>query len=92
MVRPCGVVVLKTTVAEPYEIPLSPVVIDEVHVIGSRCGPFPKAIAALADRRIDQRCAERVEAADALRNREDEVESPVVNLIEAPTSWHAPAQ
>ncbi|CAN5875546.1 alcohol dehydrogenase catalytic domain-containing protein [soil metagenome] len=53
LVRPCGTVVLKTTVAGTHEIELAPVVIDEVRVIGSRCGPFPKAIAALADRRID---------------------------------------
>ncbi len=34
---------------------LAPVVIDEVRVIGSRCGPFPPAIAALASRQIDVR-------------------------------------
>jgi threonine dehydrogenase-like Zn-dependent dehydrogenase len=55
LVRPCGTVVLKTTVAGRYEIDLAPVVIDEVRVIGSRCGPFPKAIAALADRSVDVR-------------------------------------
>ena len=55
LVRPCGTVVLKTTVAGHYEINLAPIVIDEVRVIGSRCGPFPKAIAALADRTIDVR-------------------------------------
>jgi threonine dehydrogenase-like Zn-dependent dehydrogenase len=53
LVRPCGTVVLKTTVAGAYNVDLSPVVIDEVRVIGSRCGPFPKAIAALVDRVID---------------------------------------
>ncbi len=53
LVRPCGTVVLKTTVAIPYEIQLAPLVIDEIRVIGSRCGPFPKAIAALLDRRVD---------------------------------------
>ena len=34
---------------------LAPVVIDEVRVIGSRCGPFPKAIAALGSGEIDVR-------------------------------------
>lgn len=53
LVRPCGTVVLKTTVAGAYETNLAPVVVDEVRVIGSRCGPFPKAIEALRARRID---------------------------------------
>lgn len=55
LVRPCGTVVLKTTVAGTYAIDLSPIVIDEVRILGSRCGPFPKAIAALANRRVDVR-------------------------------------
>lgn len=55
LVRPCGVIVLKTTIAGRHEIALAPVVIDEVRVIGSRCGPFPKAIAALAAGEIDVR-------------------------------------
>lgn len=53
LVRPCGTVILKTTVAGDYTINLAPVVIDEVTIIGSRCGPFPRAIAALATREID---------------------------------------
>ena len=54
-VRPCGTVVLKTTIAGDHRLNLAPVVVDEVRVIGSRCGPFPPAIAALASRRIDVR-------------------------------------
>ena len=53
LVRACGTVVLKTTVAGNHDVSLAPVVIDEVRVIGSRCGPFPPAIAALAEGRID---------------------------------------
>src|SRR5947209_6203348 len=53
--RSCGTAVLKTTVAGTYAIDLAPIVIDEVRVLGSRCGPFPTAIDALADRRIDVR-------------------------------------
>jgi len=55
LVRPCGTLVLKTTVAGAYTADLAPVVIDEVRVVGSRCGPFPMAIAALAERRVDVR-------------------------------------
>jgi threonine dehydrogenase-like Zn-dependent dehydrogenase len=53
LVRPCGTVVLKTTIAAPYSINLAPIVIDEVRIIGSRCGPFPKAISALREKRIN---------------------------------------
>ncbi len=55
LVRPCGTVVLKTTVAGQYAIDLATIVIDEIRVVGSRCGPFPKAIAALERRQIDVR-------------------------------------
>ena len=55
LVHPCGTVVLKTTVAGNHELSLAPVVIDEIRVIGSRCGPFPPAIVALAAGRIDVR-------------------------------------
>lgn len=47
LVRPRGTVVLKTTTAAPHGPNLAAVVIDEVSLIGSRCGPFPRAIAAL---------------------------------------------
>jgi threonine dehydrogenase-like Zn-dependent dehydrogenase len=55
LVRPCGTVVLKTTVAGEHSTSLAPIVIDEVRIIGSRCGPFPKAIAALKLRAINVR-------------------------------------
>jgi threonine dehydrogenase-like Zn-dependent dehydrogenase len=53
MVRPRGTVVLKTTVAASKPLNLAPVVIDEINIIGSRCGPFREAIRALAEKRIE---------------------------------------
>ena len=47
--RPRGTVVLKTTVAEVTEVNLAPLVIDEITVVGSRCGPFQPALRALAE-------------------------------------------
>lgn len=55
LVRPQGTIVLKTTVAAPCTLPLSPIVIDEVRVVGSRCGPFRPALDALASGIIDPR-------------------------------------
>ena len=53
LVRPRGTVVLKTTVEKSIPINLAPVVIDEVTILGSRCGPFADAIGALARREVD---------------------------------------
>jgi threonine dehydrogenase-like Zn-dependent dehydrogenase len=47
LVRPRGTVVLKTTVAGEQTMALAPIVIDEVTVLGSRCGPFDRALTAL---------------------------------------------
>ncbi|MBU6280757.1 alcohol dehydrogenase catalytic domain-containing protein [bacterium] len=46
--RPLGTIVVKTTVASRHDVDLAPLVIDEVTLVGSRCGPFPPAVAGLA--------------------------------------------
>jgi threonine dehydrogenase-like Zn-dependent dehydrogenase len=53
MVRPRGTLVLKSTFAAGKPLNLAPLVIDEVTVIGSRCGPFKEAIKSLVSRQID---------------------------------------
>src|SRR6266853_1308721 len=47
IVSPRGTIVLKTTVAGEQTLALAPVVIDEVTILGSRCGPFDRALTAL---------------------------------------------
>ena len=51
-VRPRGTLVLKSTVAEPHCLAFAPVVINEISVVGSRCGLFPPALSALAHRSV----------------------------------------
>lgn len=51
--RPRGTLVLKTTVAGTPALSWAPIVIDELRVIGSRCGPFAPALKALAERTVD---------------------------------------
>ena len=51
--RPRGTLVLKTTVAGSHEIDLAPLVIDEITVVGSRCGPFDIALSALENERVE---------------------------------------
>ena len=51
--RPRGTLVLKSTLAESPRVDLAPLVIHEIRVVGSRCGPFGPALRALAEDRID---------------------------------------
>ena len=44
MVRPMGTIVLKSTCPAGSGFHPAPIVIDELTIIGSRCGPFDKAI------------------------------------------------
>jgi threonine dehydrogenase-like Zn-dependent dehydrogenase len=52
LVRPRGTLVIKSTFHGETPVSLSPLVVDEIAVIGSRCGPFPRAIELLAAGRI----------------------------------------
>jgi threonine dehydrogenase-like Zn-dependent dehydrogenase len=49
LVKPRGTIVLKTTVADTFSINLAPLVINEITVVGSRCGPFEPALTALSN-------------------------------------------
>ncbi|MGD0231837.1 MAG: alcohol dehydrogenase catalytic domain-containing protein [Syntrophorhabdales bacterium] len=53
LVKPRGTVVLKSTVHDRWEMNLTKAVIDEVTLVGSRCGPFGPAIRALASGRVN---------------------------------------
>lgn len=51
-VRPCGTLVLKTTAERPASLDLAPLVVNEIRLLGSRCGPFDQALVALSDGRM----------------------------------------
>ena len=53
LTKPRGVLVLKSTVATGKELNLAPIVINEITVLGSRCGQFPPALRLLKNNRID---------------------------------------
>ncbi len=55
LVRPRGTIILKTTVADTVSLDLSPVVVDELRVVGSRCGNISRAVEMLATRVVDPR-------------------------------------
>ena len=51
--RPRGTLVLKSTYAGNLSLDASSLVVDEITLIGSRCGPFPEALQLLATGNID---------------------------------------
>ncbi len=53
LIRPRGTIVLKSTYAGGGQIDLTPLVVNEVTMVGSRCGPFGDAIQSLARKQID---------------------------------------
>ena len=55
LVRPRGTIVLKSTAAAGAALNLAPIVINEITVVGSRCGRFEPALEALSDGRFDPR-------------------------------------
>lgn len=48
LLRPRGTLVLKSTFHGHTELFTAPIVIDELSIVGSRCGPFAPAVRALA--------------------------------------------
>lgn len=51
-VRPRGTIVLKSTYAGALTLDASAIVVHELTVVGSRCGPFAPALRLLAERRV----------------------------------------
>ena len=52
LVKPRGTVILKSTIASRKNLDLTPTIINEITLIGSRCGLFKPAIEALASGKI----------------------------------------
>lgn len=54
-VRPRGKIILKSTYKGSVEVNFSGIVVDEISLIGSRCGPFEPALRLLEENRVDPR-------------------------------------
>jgi threonine dehydrogenase-like Zn-dependent dehydrogenase len=52
-IRPCGTLVLKSTYRGEMTVNWSPFVVDEITIVGSRCGPFAPALRLLEKREVD---------------------------------------
>lgn len=55
LVRPRGTLILKSTAAADATLNLAQAVVNEVTIVGSRCGRFAPAVAALAAGKLDPR-------------------------------------
>lgn len=55
LVRPRGRIILKSTAAAAAEINLAPIVVNEITVVGSRCGRFQPALDAIVAGKVDPR-------------------------------------
>ncbi|MBI2864408.1 MAG: alcohol dehydrogenase catalytic domain-containing protein [Chloroflexi bacterium] len=55
LTKPKGTIVLKSTVATGASLNLAPLVVDEITVVGSRCGPFRPALDALDKKTVGVR-------------------------------------
>ncbi|MBI4595419.1 MAG: alcohol dehydrogenase catalytic domain-containing protein [Candidatus Tectomicrobia bacterium] len=55
LTKPGGTLILKSTAFQSEPINLAPLVINEIQVVGSRCGPFAPALMALKEKLIHVR-------------------------------------
>ncbi len=53
LVRPGGRLVIKSTFESLVQVDLSSLVVDEITLIGSRCGPFLPALSALVKKKVE---------------------------------------
>jgi threonine dehydrogenase-like Zn-dependent dehydrogenase len=83
LVRPRGTVVLKTTIAGTQTLALAPIVVDEITVVGSRCGPFDRALDALAKGLVEVNAlvSERFDLSEAPRALQRAAEPGVLKVL-----------
>ncbi len=83
LTKPRGVLVLKSTVATGKELNLAPIVIDEITVLGSRCGQFGPAIRLLKSGKIDftPLISARYKADDAIEAFEKNKERETLKVL-----------
>ena len=51
--RPQGTLVLKSTYPQPLKLDIATLVVDELRLVGSRCGPFDAALRLLQEQRVE---------------------------------------
>jgi threonine dehydrogenase-like Zn-dependent dehydrogenase len=84
-IRPRGTLVLKSTYKGEMNVNFSSVVVDEIHVVGSRCGPFEPALRLMEARQVDPTVliAYEFKLEDALKAFERAAQTGVLKVLVA---------
>jgi threonine dehydrogenase-like Zn-dependent dehydrogenase len=82
-VRPRGTLVLKSTYKGGMDVNFSPLVVDEITLIGSRCGPFEPALRLLENKEVDPQGLIEAEYAleDSLAAFEKAAQASVLKIL-----------
>ena len=82
-IRPRGILVLKSTYQGEMNVNFSSVVVDEINIIGSRCGPFEPALHLMESKQVDPTVliATEFKLKDALKAFEHAAEPGVLKVL-----------
>jgi threonine dehydrogenase-like Zn-dependent dehydrogenase len=86
LIRPLGTLILKSTFAGDSQLNLTKIVVDEINIIGSRCGPFAAALRLLAQDAVntDSFIAAEYPLSDALTAFEKAAQPGVLKVLLRP--------
>ena len=82
-IRPRGTLVLKSTYKGDMTVNFSSIVVDEINIVGSRCGPFAPALRLMEKREVDPTVLiqDEFELKDAIRAMERAAEAGVLKVL-----------
>jgi len=82
-IRPRGTLVMKSTYKGDVTVNFSSIVVDEINIIGSRCGPFEPALRLMEKREVDPTVliAEEYRLKDAIKAFEKAAQPGVLKVL-----------
>jgi threonine dehydrogenase-like Zn-dependent dehydrogenase len=82
-IRPRGTIVLKSTYKGEITVDFSTIVVDEINLIGSRCGPFEPALRLMESNQVDPKplIMGRYSLTDGLGGFEKAAQSGVMKIL-----------
>ncbi len=82
-IRPRGTLVLKSTYKGEMTVDFSSIVVDEINILGSRCGPFEPALQLLEKREVDPTVliADEFKLGDVLKAFEKAAQPGVLKVL-----------
>jgi threonine dehydrogenase-like Zn-dependent dehydrogenase len=85
-IRPRGTMVLKSTYKGELNVNFSSIVVDEINIVGSRCGPFEPALRLMETRQVDPTVliAEEFKLPNALKAFKHAADSGVLKVLLEP--------